>query len=152
MKFEKILVPVDFSDHSRKALETANSLVEGFGAQLELLHVVPDQVVLAPPYAPSLPPDYAQQLEQSAGSHLADWADEYAPSDTVVHTHVRRGDPATQITGLARDVGADLIVMGTKGLTGLRHLVLGSVAERTLRLAPCPVLSVKHDEEPEAGQ
>jgi nucleotide-binding universal stress UspA family protein len=42
--------------------------------------------------------------------------------------------------------------MGTKGLTGLRHLVLGSVAERTLRLAPCPVLSVKHDEEPEAGQ
>jgi universal stress protein A len=143
VKIEKILVPIDFSAHSLRALETAGQFSRAFDAELHLLHVIPQVVMLAAPYAPTLPPDYSAQTERLALDHFRDWKAQKAPADLESVDHVRSGDPSGQILELAADLGVDLIVIGTRGLTGLRHLVLGSVAERTVRGAGCPVLSLK---------
>ena len=143
MKFEKILVPVDFSGHSESALTVALTLVEAFGAALHLVHVFPEALALAPPYGPALPADFGMQVERAAVDHFEQWQQEFCPADQAFTSHVQRGDPSKQIVEIADELGVDLIVMGTRGATGLDHVLMGSVAERTLRSAHCPVLTTK---------
>ncbi|MFT5443361.1 MAG: universal stress protein A [Myxococcota bacterium] len=143
MTFSSILVPVDFSSHSKAALLLALGLVKKFDAKLHLVHVYPESMALLPPYGPALPADFGMQMERSAVEYFQEWQEKFCPKELSVHSVVRRGDPATQIVEVASDIESDLIVMGTRGTTGLAHLLLGSVAERTVRLAPCPVLTTK---------
>lgn len=145
MKFDKILVPVDFSDHSEHAFALAVDLVKSFGGEIALLHVFPEAMALVPPYGPSLPADFGMQIERSATEHFEKWRQEHCPAELSVTSFVRRGDPSHCIAELATEWGSDLIVMGTKGTTGLAHILMGSVAERTVRNAPCPVLTTKAD-------
>ncbi len=145
MKFEKILVPVDFSDHSEQAFRLAIDLAKSFGGEVMLLHVFPESMALVPPYGPALPADFGMQIERSATEHFEKWREEHCPEDLEVKSFVRRGDPSRAIADLVEETGADLIVMGTKGTTGLAHVLMGSVAERTVRTAPCPVLTTKAD-------
>jgi universal stress protein A len=143
MKIDKILVPVDFSKHSVAAMELAKQYAEAFDAEVQLIHVFSDVIALAPPYGPPVPTNFGMKIERSAAEHFEKWRKEHCPSDMKVTVRIRRGDPSSQIVELAQEAGVDLIIMGTRGLTGLRHVVLGSVAERTVRHAPCPVVTTK---------
>ncbi len=150
--YRTFLVPYDFSAHSRAALFAAVDLAKRFEADLHLLHVIQPPTfaygygayggAVAPP-----PVDMAD-VRDAAIRSLADVASGVEGATGAVEPHVIEGHGvAARICELAEKIGADLIVMGTHGRTGLAHVFLGSVAERTLRSAPCPVLSVQAREE-----
>jgi nucleotide-binding universal stress UspA family protein len=141
--FRNILVPVDFSEHSSRALDTAIELAKQFQGKLHLVHSYPITPVMLAPYEVSLPVDLERSVRQAADKQLGEWAARVRQAGVPVETSSTAEPASDAIVGCAKKIGADLIVMGTQGLTGLKHLLLGSVAERTLRLAPCPVLTLK---------
>ena len=142
----RILVPTDFSAASREAFASARALAERFGASLHLVHAFEDPyttaVFAAEMYAP-LPPALRDKMVLDIEERLADWfpvADRARFKGTA---EAVLGPAATSIVEYAERLGADLIVMGTHGRGGMAHLLLGSVAERVVRTAPCPVLTVR---------
>jgi nucleotide-binding universal stress UspA family protein len=144
-EIHKILVPVDFSEHSQRALDEAIGLAKKFGAELHLLHCYQLYPVGATgaPYDIVLPETLERAIREGASGLLSEWKQKAAGQGVQVQEHLDAGAPSSGIADLAEKLGADLIVMGSRGLTGLKHLMLGSVAERTIRIAPCPVLIVK---------
>ena len=142
-RIEKILVPVDFSEHSASALEMAIDLAKVFGAGIHLLHCYQIQPLSISPYGIVLPENFDQEIRQAAERRVDEWRAKVMLEGVEVAVHLSSRFPSLEISELASEVGADLIVMGTRGLSGIKHVLLGSVAERTLRLAPCPVLTVK---------
>jgi len=145
MRVKTILVPVDFSEHSKRALESAKTIADKFGASLHLLTVIPDPFVLPNPgswYVP-LPPNYISGLRQDAEAHLGELVT--ADERTRFHAElaVALGDPRDEILDYAKRLSIDLIVMGTHGRGGVARAVLGSVAEKVVRGAGCPVLVVR---------
>ena len=143
--FRTILVPVDFSEHASHALDAAVELARHFGAKLHLIHVYPIQPIMVAPYEVSIPIDIEKSIREPANQKLREWAERAVQARVEVETTSAADTPAEAIARLAQDIRADLIVMGTRGLTGFKHVLLGSVAERTLRIAPCPVLTLKAD-------
>lgn len=146
MAFTKILVPVDFSPDSAKALKMAIELAKSFGARIHLIHCYPINVGGISPYGMTPPETFDLELRDAALQKLAEWREKATAEGIQTDETVTPMFPSEAIATLAREKGADLIVMGTRGLTGLKHIVLGSVAERALRIAPCPVLTVKADD------
>lgn len=143
---KKILVAYDFSDDSRAALHAALDLGRRFGAEVHLVHVTPRHLEILSPYDMHLPPPLAREMEETARVELEKPLAEIRAAGLGGEVHIREGDASDGIAAEAERLGADLVVMGTRGHSGLRRLVLGSVAERTLRVAPCPVLTVKGQE------
>ena len=143
LQIRNILVPVDFSDHAARALDTAASLAKTFGARLHLLHCYQIQVGGLSPYGLVLPESLDRDVRDAAARKLREWRDKTAAEGVDVDDAVTPIFPSKAIAARAEEIGADLIVMGTRGLAGLKHVMLGSVAERTLRIASCPVLTVK---------
>jgi universal stress protein A len=142
-QFKTILVATDFSRTSEHALEYAQGLAKSFGGTLHLLHVVPDPV-LASAWSEAYAYDLTalgERLRVEAVQQLAARAESIR--DVSVTTEAIIGVPATLISVTAAERGVDLIVMGTHGRSGLSHLFLGSVAERVVRTAPCPVLTMR---------
>ncbi len=142
-EFRKILVPVDFSEDSARALEHATGLATVFGAELHLLHCYQINVGGVSPYGIVIPESLEHDVRKAALERLAEWREKLSAEGIAVQEHITPQVPFEAIAATAEQLGADLIVMGTRGLTGLKHVLLGSVAERTLRIAPCPVLTVK---------
>src|SRR5688572_9518765 len=141
--FRTLLVPHDFSPQSRAAFAFAEQLVRLSAGRIHLLHVVQAPALHA--VTPSGPVDLALPDVVVTGALLE--AEKLllqlaGESRVEVRVHVVEGAPAEIICGMAERLPADLIVMGTHGHEGLAHLLLGSVAERTLRRAACPVLVV----------
>lgn len=149
--FGKILVPLDFSVPSLEALEYAVALGSKLGSTLHLLHVVEDPVNAVGPdgYIVDLPALKAE-MAGDATRRLTEAADNI--KGLTVTTQVVEGRPAQSIARVAEADGVDLIVMGTHGRGGFAHLLLGSVAERVIRLAPCPVLAVRERHDAVVGQ
>ena len=148
MQIRRILVPVDFSEHSERALADAIDLAEQFGAELHLLHcyeIFPDRTgsVLYDAIA-ALPENYEREIRNAATAQLARWRERATARGVRAELHLVADRPSRGIATCAEKLPADLIVIGTHGLTGLKHVLLGSVAERTVRDAPCSVLTVKH--------
>jgi nucleotide-binding universal stress UspA family protein len=141
----KILVPVDFSPHAERAFHYATTLAHRLGAQLSLLHVVEDPFVSgawsAEVYVPNVP-ELLDNVIRGAEGQLATLKESAAARGLTADTTVITGRPAHAIVERAREGGFDLIVMGTHGRTGLSHVVMGSVAERVVRRAACPVLTM----------
>jgi nucleotide-binding universal stress UspA family protein len=143
--FRKLLVPIDFSAHADEALRVACSLAKAFDASLTVLDVFSPPVYPIPDGAfVTLPSVYADliaaartRLEETVATLRRDHAGIVVDGTTV------EGVPFREIIGFARTHGHDLIVMGTHGRTGLRHVFLGSVAEKVVRKAPCAVLTVR---------
>jgi nucleotide-binding universal stress UspA family protein len=135
--FTQILVPTDFSSCSHAALAHARKLAEQFGATLHVLHVLDNvflRAVVTDPHA----------LETAALRQLHECLDAEEHRKIAIVTALEKSDaPAKEIAGYAATTGIDLIVMGTHGRTGLSHVLLGSVAERVVRTAPCPVLTIR---------
>jgi len=145
IRIKRVLVPTDFSRMSELALSYALSLAARDGAALHLLHVV-DDAVFAAAYADGLYvelPLLRSRAIEDGERKLAAAAEAVKAANIDVTTDVVVGKPAACITQAAEQRGTDLIVMGTHGRSGLAHLMLGSVAERVLRMAPCPVMTVR---------
>lgn len=142
----KILVPVDFSPHSDRAVRYATMLAQRFGAKLGLLHVVEDPFVTgawsAEVYVPNVP-ELLNSVISGAEGRLAILKESAAALAVTADAVVITGRPAHTIVDHATDGGFDLIVMGTHGRTGLSHVVMGSVAERVVQKAHCPVLTIR---------
>jgi nucleotide-binding universal stress UspA family protein len=142
----RILVPVDFSSHSDRAFRYALRLANRFDASLELLHVIDNPIAsgawTAEVYVPNLP-EMLDTLRREAEKRLAVLKSDAGRGGVYVETDVLTGQPAHTIVEHAQTGGFDLIVMGTHGRTGFSHLFVGSVAERVVRRAPCPVLTVR---------
>ncbi len=142
-----IVVPIDFSGHSLRALDQAISLGRRFGAKLHLLHsyAIPMRGVM--PYEFAVPDGIWEGIREASEAKLAELREKAVSEGLEVSTEVSPELPAESIVAAALERDADLIVMGTRGHTGLKHALLGSVAERTIRTAPCSVLTVKDGEE-----
>jgi nucleotide-binding universal stress UspA family protein len=141
-----ILVPVDFSDHSSAATDYAVDIAKVFGAKIHLLHAYHVPAQIAMPGEMVIPPDLRSGLRDSAARKMEKTSHKVSEGGVEVATTVVEGLPSQTIIDAAESMKADLIVMGTRGLSGLKHVLLGSVAERVLRLAPCPVLTVRGDD------
>jgi nucleotide-binding universal stress UspA family protein len=143
---DRILVPVDFSPPSDRAIRYATTLANKFGARVSLLHVVDDPFVTgawqAEAFIASVP-ELLNELMMGARTHLGELKTELATQGFIVDTAVITGPPARAIVEHASAGHFDLIVMGTHGRAGLSHALLGSVAERVVQKAPCPVLTVR---------
>ncbi len=144
MTFQKILCPIDFSECSKSAMRTAVQLARESGAPLTLLHVWHFPAYAFAPDAP-IPVNLIQELAADAECSLVEWGrDAKALGAERVSTLLVEGVPWDRIVDtLGRDPSYDLAVMGTHGRTGLKHVLLGSVAEKVVRHAPCPVLVVR---------
>lgn len=145
VEWKKICCPVDFSEGSEAALELAADLARRFGAQLTVLHVYqPPHTAIPVEGAVYVPQDFFESMAEKVTQELADWKRRAEKrSEGSVTATMLSGLPFAEIKRYAKEGRFDLIVMGTEGRTGLRHLFLGSVAERVVRLADCPVLTVR---------
>jgi universal stress protein A len=149
----RILVPMDFTEHSDRALGYATTFARAFGARLELVHVVEDPFVSGAwsseiaVWSLSTIPELLEQLIADAHQRLAKLKARRAADGIQIETTVLSGSPERAIVERAQAGDFNLIVMGTHGRSGLSHALMGSVAERVVRKAPCPVLTVR-DEAP----
>jgi nucleotide-binding universal stress UspA family protein len=141
--FRIILTAVDFSECSDSALDVAIGLAKTFGAKLHVVHSFELPIPAVSPYEVAIPDAYLEETRKAAQRRLEEAGARARAQGLEVQTHLTEGSPSPAIVRVAEKVGADLLVMGTHGHTGLKHLVLGSVAERTQRHAPCSVLTVK---------
>jgi nucleotide-binding universal stress UspA family protein len=141
----RVLVPVDLSVHARRALAYAREIVEGTGAEVHLVHVVQPYpnygVVDTPPAEQSL----TDAERQAAENELRGLVGEVMGDDMPVRLHVESvlGNPALPVLDLAERLDIDLLVLGSHGRSGIRRFWLGSVTEKVVQLAPCPVFTVK---------
>ena len=144
ISLQKILIPVDFSEHSQKAIRYGEELAVKFGAALQLIHVVETQPIM---YAEggAFPFESNKEIIDHATDVLSKVqiksGDQVATSRTVVE-----GTAFLEIVRFAKENETDLIVMGTHGRGAIAHMLLGSVAEKVIRKAPCPVLVVRDEE------
>lgn len=139
-----ILVPTDFSKHSQTALNYGVAFAQKFGARLHLMHVMQDLALFFPDAVTVVPP--TDQLNTAVQAALERLVRENHLEGQNVQLVVRTGSPFHEIAQYARDEAIDLIILGTHGRGGLMHLLMGSVAEKVVRKAPCPVLTVRDPE------
>jgi nucleotide-binding universal stress UspA family protein len=145
MAFKKILVPTDYSQGSAAAVDLALDLATRLDGRVTLLHVFEIPAFSVPPDGAWIPTaQTVTTLLTAAGEHMANARGEVqARARIPVEGKTIQGTPYVEIAREAKSEGYDLIVMGTHGRTGLKHLLLGSVAERVVRIAECPVLTVR---------
>jgi nucleotide-binding universal stress UspA family protein len=147
---KKILVPTDFGEAADAALSYARALARNFGSSIDVLHVAEDVAtrMFAGEMYVTVPSTTLQKdVEDAARKQLDERLIDNDPEPLRVQPIVvTSNNPAASIVDYAKETGIDLIVMGTHGRGPMAHLLMGSVAERVVRLAPCPVLVVRHPE------
>ena len=143
IQIQRILVPVDFSEHAAPVIEWATYLAKQHGSCILLLHAYHLPVEFEQLEGAYLPQDFWTTVKEEAEQSLAAYVPAIREQEVAVETIVREGYPATVIDEEAAAQHADLIVIGTRGLSGLKHLLLGSIAQRVVQKAPCPVLTVR---------
>jgi nucleotide-binding universal stress UspA family protein len=139
----KLLVATDFSENSARALEIAIDFAKKFGATVDLVHAFDIPIPAVYPYEVPIPDSLITDSRRAANKKLEAEKEKVEAAGLEVQTHLSEVPAASAVVRVAEEVGADLLVLGTRGNTGLKHIVLGSVAERTVRHAPCSVLVVK---------
>ena len=145
LKLKSILVPLDFSETAQKALVYAFKFAEQFGAKITLLAVV--EPFVSPDFAAFplvMEPDKVMRATKDRLDTLIKKTG--LPAQLIEKTLVRHGSPFFEITEAARTLKVDMIVLTTHGYSGLKHILMGSTAERVVRHAPCPVLVVRDNE------
>lgn len=145
MKINTVLVATDFSDAAAKAMETAIDLARHFEAELIVVHAYNVEIPIASPMMAGgyvLPTKFFEQIAEQAHLQVEAVAEEITERGVSAIGVALDVPPALAIIEEAKRRSADMIVMGTRGLTGLKHVALGSVADKVVRMAPCPVLTV----------
>ncbi|HEY6011052.1 MAG TPA: universal stress protein [Nitrospirota bacterium] len=144
MQIKTILFPTDFSNGARAAMDHAISLARDYNAKLVLLYVIQD-ISIAEWYIPSSisVTDLVEDMQKSAMREMDKWYGEVSAVVKDADKMVVRGVPFVEIIKTAKDRNADMIVIGTHGRTGIDHMLFGSTAEKVVRKAPCPVLTVR---------
>jgi nucleotide-binding universal stress UspA family protein len=145
---KNVLVATDFGEASEAALAYGRALARSFGARLHIIHVVGSTAAWAGAEGYAFDPGELQaDMEESARKTLEALVRDDDRRDLSAQTVLRvSGTPALAIVTYAKDANLDLIVMGTHGRGGMAHVLMGSVAEKVVRTAPCPVLTVRHPE------
>ncbi|MEX2352691.1 MAG: universal stress protein [Gammaproteobacteria bacterium] len=142
--YKQLLVAVDFSDPSIRALQVARDIGKRLNAKLNIVHFVPMRIM---DMGMEGGVDFIEEMHKSeleeAGGRLEKFVRENTMADDEVEKHLRSGEPAAEVGPMATELDADIIVIGTHGRTGLKHLLMGSVAENILRTAEIPVLCVR---------
>jgi len=154
--FEKILVPIDGSEHSLKALEVAVQIAKKFHGKVALIHVysvsvtpimIPEPSTFTPPAAPIMAPVEISKVTEAARDAgkriLSDGEDKVKAEKVEVETMLREGHTVQEIIKTAKEGNIDLIVIGARGISHIRELLLGSVTDGVIHHASCPVLVVK---------
>ncbi len=144
IQLQAVLVPTDFSQQSEKALKYGMAFADQFGSALHLLHVVrrPTELGFSGVRMENLTEELIKNADQEMETLHRHWAEYAFP----VRKEIRVGNPMLEIIGYAREKEIDLIVMGTHGHGVVAQALMGSVAEKIVRKAPCPVLTVRHPE------
>ena len=139
---QRILIPVDFSETSMSAADYGCALAARFGADVTLLNVYSPGVIALPDavYAPTV--EESAAMAHAVLAHVESLAAKLEREGVIIHCEAVEGLPADAIVAWSERKHPDLIVMGTHGRRGVSHLLLGSVAEKTVRQAPCPVLTI----------
>lgn len=142
--FRKILVPVDFSKNAEQAVRCAKELATLYGAELQLLHIVEEQLHPAM-YATGRSSifEFMPEIEITSAKEIERMLKESGGPDVATEIHIREGRASRDIVRFAESHGSDLIVIATHGLSGIEHLLLGSVTEKVVRFARVPVFTVK---------
>ncbi|HEX3726114.1 MAG TPA: universal stress protein [Pirellulales bacterium] len=148
ISIQRILVPTDFSEPSLAALKYGRAFAESFGATLRLLHVIEDSLVSWPDEGAGIvtPMTTFEEIESEVRRRLES---SLSPDDRLgikVELITARGAASNEIVAYALNEQIDLVIMGTHGRKPAAHLLMGSVAEKVVRKAPCPVLIVRHPE------
>ena len=143
---KNILVPTDLSNLSLVAMDYAISLAMMYKAKIYMLHVIDHDPVLAFPTVDRHFQTVPRDARKRARKSLKHWISDRWKSGGAITEVVRRGDPSKEIVGFAREKGIELIVMATHGRSGIAHFIMGSVAEKVVRYAPVPVLTIKPKE------
>ncbi len=147
IEIERILVPTDFSEYSRNALRYATAFANSFHARLVLIHSCEHTVLGAGTEAYHFSvPEYIAKVEESERTTLEEWGEEIRRQGVAVETVFVVGPAANAIVDSAREKDVDMVIIATHGRTGFSHLMFGSTAEKVVRMAPCPVLTVKSPE------
>ncbi len=141
---KKILVPVDFSEYSKDALKYAVQFAKQFNAKLYIIYVIepviyPADFSMGQVAIPSLENDIKNRADEEMDSLIKSLVDPSLETEKIIKT----GKPFVEIIETARDLDADIIIMATHGHTGVEHLLFGSTAEKVVRKAPCPVLTLR---------
>ena len=146
IQLKKVLLPTDFSDCSQEALKYAISMSAEFGADLVVLHVINQQLLTEGLNLPRVGSfqDLETEMAKEAERQMDAFLKENPDLEEIRHQRlIRLGRPFLEIIGYAKDNAVDLIVIGTHGRSGIEHIIFGSTAEKVVRKAPCPVLTVK---------
>ncbi len=142
--FSKILLPTDFSECSVEAAKVARLLAERFGSRIAVLHVLDEPAALDPMFRGDVPLELLRgRMEKFAQESMDAFLAAHFSGFTNFDTMLASGIPYREIIRKARECGAGLIVIGTHGRTGVEHVIFGSTAEKVVRNASCPVLSVR---------
>lgn len=140
---QHILVPVDFSPHATLALAEAVDLAHKYQAALTVVYVIP-QAIFHPDWAADIEDTIdVSDITEEAKAALADMIAPYRRDGLTITEHILAGGPYVEIVRMAERIGADLIVMGAHGAAGAKPVLMGSVAEKVMRQAPCSVLAVR---------
>lgn len=144
LKIEKILVPIDFSDYSKNSLKYAINFAKQFRAELFLIYVV-EPVIYPPDFSMGqiAIPTVDLEMDKRAVEELNKLAKKEMPLEVKVNTIVKTGKPFIEIIETASEEEIDLIIISTHGHTGMEHILFGSTAEKVVRKAPCPVLTLR---------
>lgn len=140
LSLRRILLPIDFSKNARQALCYAIPLAAQFGAHITLLHVVAPVIY---PTEMAIVVMNEKITVNASRRHLAEFVGKFIPEKLLGKIIVRGGQPYFEIAEAAREMKADLIVLTTHGYTGIQRVLLGGTAERIVRHAPCPVLTIR---------
>lgn len=142
--FEKILTAIDFSENSEIAFDYALTLAAKFDAELTIMHVINEPVDLRGFYVPHISFEQLEkEIEEGAVKMMDNFCSTRMGAFANYRTAIVTGVPYDEITRKAEEIGASLIVLGTHGRTGLDHLIFGSTAERVVRSAKCPVMTIR---------
>ena len=141
--FKKILCPVDFSQFTQDVIDYALDLAKKYGAELHVMHVVPNMTYFTP-YESFLTPENLVVIEKNIQDEVERKFTKLLKNDTVPTKRViRTGVPFVEIIDYARGESIDLIVMGTHGHSTIEHILIGNVAEKVVRKSPCPVMTIR---------
>ena len=146
-QIQRIVVPIDFSEYSKRAFRYAIDFAKTFGAEMILVYVVEPIVYPADfSFGQVALPSMERELQDRSSEQLSALIAKEVPEGMPARCVIRSGKPFVEIIQLAKEENADLIIIATHGHSGIEHVLFGSTAEKVVRKAPCPVLSIRSPE------